>query len=238
MNVAFRDAKLQKVFEQEGYIVLPSLLSDEDILCLTNLFASFQIQYLDAFHTTHFSTDVNHKKIVHDAIAKIVSATTVPYLNNFIPLFGNFMVKNSDTKNCMPMHADWTYVDEKNFCSVSVWVPLIDVDEKNGCFGVVAGSHKITNIIRGPQIKQTSSLERDKVWEKRYGKLIPMKAGDAIIYNHALLHYSLANTSNIARPAINLSMAPAVPWLHYCRPETDIEVYRVADTSFYTHYNN
>jgi hypothetical protein len=132
-------------------------------------------------------------------------------------------------------------VDELEFCSAAIWIPLIDVNEENGCFGLVEGSHRVTNIIRGPGIKQSSSLERDKVWEKRHGKLIPMKAGDAIIYNHALLHYSPPNKTKAARPALNLSMVPlTADWIHYCKPEgaAQIEMYEVAEPNFYMAYNN
>jgi len=240
MFSVFKDPVLQQQFEKQGYILVSSLLNASDIASLNSLFTKFQNECKGAFHTSHFSTDVTYKKQVHDAIAGVVGAKAAPMLNDFVPLFGNFMVKNPDPENFMPLHADWTYVDEKEFSSVAVWVPLVDVDADNGCFGVIEGSHKVTNAIRGPMLKQ-SSLQRDKIWEQRLGKLIPMQAGDAIIYHHGLLHYSPPNKSNIPRPAINLSLAPKkAPWLHYCKPEgtDEIELYGVTETDFYIRYNN
>jgi len=240
MFSVFKDPALQQQFEKQGYILVSSLLDAGDIKMLNDLFAKFREEYKGAFHTSHFSTDVNYKKQVHDVIAGVAGPGTAALLNDFVPLFGNFMVKNPDPENFMPLHADWTYVDEKKYSSVAVWVPFVDVDAENGCFGVIEGSHKVTNAIRGPMLKQ-SSLQRDKTWEQRWGKLIPMKAGDAIIYSHALLHYSPANKTNVSRPALNLSLAPQnAPWLHYCRPEgeDEIELYSVTDTDFYIRYNN
>ncbi len=240
MFSVFRDTTLQKQFEQKGYILLPSLLSGSEIETLNSLFTKYQREYNGAFHTSHFSTDVTYKKQVHDTIAELVFPKAAPYLNNFLPLFGNFMIKNSDPENFMPLHADWTYVDEQRFCSVAIWIPLVDVDAENGCLGIIEGSHKVTNAIRGPLLQQ-SSLQRDKDWEERFGKLIPMKAGDAIIYNHSLLHYSPPNKTKIARPALNLSIVPdTAPWRHYCKPDCtdEIEVYSVPDSSFYIRYNN
>jgi hypothetical protein len=240
MFLVFKDPLLQKQFERKGYVHLSSLLGAVEIETLSTLFKKFQSEYNGAFHTSHFSTDITYKQQVHDAIARVVFPKAAPYLNNFLPAFGNFMVKNPDHERFMPLHADWAYVDEDLFCSVSIWVPLTDVSAHNGCLGVIEGSHKLTNRIRGPLIHQ-SSYKHDKDWVSRLGKLIPMKAGDAIIYNHSLMHYSPPNKSNIPRPALNLSVVPQnVPLLHYCKPEgaTEIEVYEVEDSNFYIRYNN
>ena len=240
MATVFKDSSLQKQFEQKGYILLSSLLNANEIETLNTVFKKFQAEFSGAFHTSHFSTDVIYKQQVNDAIAAVVFPKAALYLNNYLPVFGNFMIKNANPERFMPLHADWTYVDESLYCSAAIWVPLVDVDAQNGCLGVIDGSHKITNSIRGPLIQQ-SSYKHDRDWVTRFGKLIPMKAGDAIIYNHSLLHYSPPNKSNASRPALNLSMAPQnVPLIHYCRPEgaTEIEVYEVNDSSFYIHYNN
>ncbi len=241
MHPVFNNSLFQKNFDDKGYVLFPALLNQEEVNLLLKLFADFRNQCSEAFHSTHFSKDVLYKKRVHDTIAELVAPKAAVYLNRYEPLFGNFMVKNPDPENFMPLHADWTYVDESEFHSAAIWIPLVDASEENGCFGVVEGSHKITNIIRGPGIYQSSSLERDKIWEKRYGKLIPMKAGDAIIYNHSLLHYSPANKTRETRPALNLTMVPkAAGYIHYCKPEgaTEIEMYKVMESDFYIAYDN
>ena len=240
MHSVFNDPILQKQFEQKGYVLLSSLLNTSEVERLLTLFSQFTAEANEAFHTTHFSNNLTYKQKVHDTIAALVYPKAAPVLNNFRPVFGNFMIKNPDAERFMPLHADWAYVDESKYTSVAIWIPLIDVDAQNGCLGVVEGSHRVTNAIRGPLIHQ-SSYQQDKEWVARFGKLIPMNAGNAIIYNHALLHYSPPNKSSVARPALNLSMVPQnVPLLHYCKPEgvVDIELYQVPDNSFYMHYNN
>jgi hypothetical protein len=138
------------------------------------------------------------------------------------------------------MHADCTYVNEEISTSVSIWIPLIDTTINNGCLGVIEGSHLITNKIRGPGIQQ-NSFTQDRNWIKKYGTLLPVKAGDAIIYHHGLLHYSLANSSAESRPALNLSVAPIDSSIvHYCVPEgaEEIEKYKVDDNDFFLDYDN
>jgi len=240
MQSVFNDASLQKQFDRKGYVIIPSLINDEDIGVLTKLFKQFENEYVGPFHTSHFSEDVIYKKQVHKTVSALVFPKAATYLNHFYPLFGNLMVKNPDQNFDMDLHADWTYVDESVFCSASIWIPLIDVNAENGCLGIIEGSHKITNAIRGPQIRQ-STRNHEKEWSQKYGKLLPLKAGDAIIYNHALLHYSLSNKTIQTRPALNLSVVPeASNWIHYCQPEMSgqIEMYKVADSDFYISYSH
>ncbi len=240
MNRVFMDTSLQRTFENKGYVVIPSLLTGENILNLKGLSVQFEKQFEGTFHTTHFSTNIDYKQQVHDTISNQAFPKLSPFLNDFIPLFGNFMIKNADGKTSMDLHADWTYVDETKHTSAAVWVPLIDVNEENGCFGLIERSHQITNDIRGPRIRQ-STQQNDLAWSKKHGKLIPLKAGDAIIYNHRLLHFSPPNKSKIPRPAFNLTVVPKhVPLVHYCMPECTDEIlmYEVQDSQFYILYNH
>lgn len=239
MKPVFANHKTQKIFSERGWISTP-LLEQPQIARLWSLFDKYVSQYRTPFHTTHFSSDKQYKRQVNDAIIDNVFPKVEPLLLDCRPIFGNFMIKKAENNYFMPLHADWAYVDEENFRSIAVWIPLIDTDEINGSLGVIEGSHNIVNRIRGPRIRQ-SSYERDMSWVERFGKLLPMKAGSAIIYDHALLHYSPPNRSAYPRPAINLSIVPSeAEIIHYCIPEgaDEIEVYRVQESDFYINYDN
>jgi len=240
MSAIFKNAALDKQFEQSGYVQLP-LLGEEDVKRLSALVTGYQKEYQQPFHSTHFSTNEGYKQKVHDLVTEVVFPKLAELVNNYKPVFGNLMVKQAGGNYFMPLHADWTYVNEEaGEHSIAVWIPLVDTTEENGCLGVIAGSHKVMNKIRGPRIEASSS-NNDMDWVKAFGKLLPCKAGTAVMYDHALLHYSLPNKSALPRPAINLSVVPeAAEVVHYCIPEgaTDIEVYRVDDPQFYQHYNN
>ena len=240
MEAVFRDKKMQKVFKRKGFVTLPGLLNAEDVQNLYAVFKKYSSEYDAPFHTTHFSTNVNYKQEAHAAISEVVFSRVEKWMNNYKPLFGNFMVKLPNPKVSLDIHTDWTYVDESRYSSVAIWVPLVDVTIENGCFGVVEGSHKVTNTIRGPLIRE-SSRNFNALWANKYGELLTMKAGDAILYHHGLLHFSPPNTTEVVRPAINLTIVPvSAPCLHYCMPDgtTQIQQYSVEDTSFYMHYNH
>ena len=240
MEQVFNSPFLQKQFERNGYVFVEQLLDATALAELHALLEKHKARFDGAFHTSHFSDDVNYKQEVNDTIAKVVFGKAAALLHNYSPLFGNFMVKNPDPHAGMDLHADWTYVDETKHTSVAIWVPLVNVNAHNGCFGLIEGSHKVTNLVRGPLIRQ-STRDCDHIWEKKYGKLLPIKAGDAIIYSHRLLHYSHPNKSNAVRPAVNLSLAPVgAPVIHYCMPEgtDEILLYEVPSSDFYIQYTH
>jgi hypothetical protein len=239
MRNIFKDSTLQKDFERKGYVEIPALVSS-DIAGLHELFVQHTDEYAQPFHTSHFSAEINYKRRVHEAIVNIVFPRLAAVLENVKPIFGNLMIKHGMNDYFMPLHADWTYVEESKFRSLAAWIPLINTDQENGCLGVIEGSHKLSDKIRGPRIQQTS-YTHDKVWVEKYGTLIPVKAGHAILFDHALMHYSPPNRTAGSRPALNLSMVPAEADLfHYCIPEgaSDIEEYHVDNSEFYLRYNN
>ena len=239
MRSIFKDPDLQKEFERKGFVEMPALDSN-DIRELHEIFLRHEKEYAQPFHTSHFSTEINYKTEINDAIFRIVFDRIAPILENCKPIFGNLMIKHGMNDYAMPLHADWTYVNEDEFRSISAWIPLIDTNEENGCLGVIEGSHRVSEKIRGPNIQQ-NSYTKDKDWVKKYGNLLPTKAGHAILFDHALMHYSPPNTVDGTRPALNLSIVPAeADIFHYCIPEgsQEIEVYRVDGTEFYLKYSH
>jgi ectoine hydroxylase-related dioxygenase (phytanoyl-CoA dioxygenase family) len=236
----FIDTKLEEAFSRYGYVILPNLLDRNDINVLTDTYQSFSSHISQPFHTSHFSNDVIYKRTIQSAIFDVVFPKIKNQLCDYSPVFANFMVKNPTGDNFLQLHADWAYTEEKEYRTASIWIPLVDVNKQNGCLGVIEGSHAFMNKVRGPGIQQ-NNFNRDKIWVKKYGKLLPVNAGDAIVFDHALLHYSLANETNSARPALNMSVVPRqAALLHYCIPDdtNEIEKYSVDNLDFFLLYEN
>jgi ectoine hydroxylase-related dioxygenase (phytanoyl-CoA dioxygenase family) len=236
----FEDEELNRKFDKEGYVVIPDLITREVLERLNDFYKANPTPVREAFHATHFASDKAYKKRVHEAIASFLAPFVAHLLPGYDMAFGNFMVKEGGGNNPMPLHADWTYVDEQNDTSLAIWLPMVDTDMRNGCLGVIPYSQNLTWHIRGPRIKQCE-YHTQQVLIDSVGKLIPLKAGGAVIYNHKLLHYSTANNSANTRPALNLSLTPKnVKVIHYTMPEGEEQVrkYEVTDFDFYIYYDN
>lgn len=238
LNV-FRDKKLNHRFNKFGYVVV-DFLKPEQVSQLGNFYSANPHPNAAAFHTTHFAEDKVYKKEIHTAITKALQPGITDLLLNYQPVLGNYMVKEGRGTGPMPLHADWTYVQEPQHASISIWVPLVDTNEENGCIGVIPFSQHLSHPIRGPRILQWEYPTNDKLISAM-GKLLPMKAGQALIYDHRLLHYSPANNSPHVRPAVNLSLVPCnVRVIHYTVPlnEHQLHLYDVTSNDFYIYYDN
>lgn len=230
----------QEEYRRKGYVIIRGLLTAAEVSELKELALSHTKQYVQPFHASHFSDDEDYKMKVHNVLKQVVFNRVKPYLVNFRAVFGNFMVKQPGDNGFLQMHADWAYVNEPENRSLAVWVPLVDTNEQNGCLGVIDGSHRFMNIVRGPRIQQ-NSFDHDRQWIIDYGTLLPMKAGDAVVYDHALLHFSYANKTTELRPALNVSMVPEnAEIIHYSVPEGETQIikYAVPSDDFFIHYSN
>ena len=66
------------------------------------------------------------------------------------------LVKWPGQDGAMGTHQDWTFVDERRFRSVTVWCPLVDVEQRNGALELLPGSHRILTHARcSPSLPET-----------------------------------------------------------------------------------
>ena len=97
---------------------------------------------------------------------------------------------------------------------LNMWVPLVDVNEHNGCLKLVRGSHR-----HGTVAAQRNELGHGTPVEdvSRYGTVAnePVQLGDVLIFNNLTLHASGNNDSDHVRWNIDLRYSPtgqAVDW--------------------------
>src|SRR5690606_34311340 len=116
----------------------------------------------------------------------------------------SFLSKPSGKTGIMPVHQDWTVVDESIFASVTAWIPLTDTFEKNGAIKVLSGSHLFSSAFRGPTIPSVFQHIENEILKRM--TTLEMKAGEAFIFNHALLHASSENISGEERIALTYGL--------------------------------
>jgi ectoine hydroxylase-related dioxygenase (phytanoyl-CoA dioxygenase family) len=205
----FTDSELQRLFDRNGYVIT-DLVEQCQIDDLKLSYERFRLQHEAMplpFVTTSHSNDKNLIQSVDKAILEIVAPSVRKILPSSEILFSNFLLKKTGVNTSSSAHQDMTFVDEQRFTSFSIWVPLTDVDESNGCMRVVEGSHRFTPFIR------PNSLDG---WRYRYVlpliekdlKSCPMKSGQAIIFAHSLIHGSFSNRTNSNRVAAVIACYP------------------------------
>lgn len=191
----FMDFKLA----DEGYVIFP-LLNKNAIESLTNYYQNFQKEELNHFYSSTHSPDFTFRKKNSNFIKETISNRLPTVLKDYRLLGGAFVVKPANGKGILQAHQDWNLVDETNARSYNLWIPLIDVNENNGAVYILPKSHSKIHTLRGPQIPSPFKTIEQELW--KYLTPLPMKAGEALLYDHALLHGSPPNNSANARLGI------------------------------------
>ncbi|RAP76572.1 phytanoyl-CoA dioxygenase family protein [Paenibacillus montanisoli] len=130
---------------------------------------------------------------------------------------GDFSVRPKlphEAYTTLPWHQDGYYyggrdAGSKDFIVLSIWVPLVDVDERNGCLQVIPGSTNwglINDYVKteGGHVACAADVEaRGEV------VTVPMKAGDLLVFDQFTFHRTLPNQAEEIRWSIDLRFSPA-----------------------------
>jgi hypothetical protein len=217
-RLIFKDPALNKRFTQEGYVILQLLTPSE----VGNLLAYFhELSEPDRNVFTTFVTDnLSAKRDVDFHLKSLLTPHFERLFVDYEPFWGNFFIKPINGSS-MPLHADLQYVDEPKNISFNIWCPLQNTNDVNGSLGIVPYSHLKLNQIRGTNITKAYRYNALTIQQK-FGEVLSLIAGEAIIYDHRLLHYSVSNTSTNTRIAITMVGTPkGVQKLHYYALDED-----------------
>lgn len=145
---------------------------------------------------------------------------------------GSYVLKLVGSGMSQP-HIDWSLVDEEKSRSFNIWISLVDLNSKNGAIEVLPGSHHLPATYRGPNIAERTIDLQDFFWETMTE--LHLKAGEALIYDHKLIHGSKDNLPDEVRPATACTVCTtdADFRLYYKNKQTDvIEVFTGNNTEY------
>jgi len=244
MRALFKNPELQQQFESQGFVKLP-LLNKEEVDTLLNFYQdqNFDNKIDDGFH---ISLDNQNQELV-TAVGEKIKSVLVPKTTDIFDrgqvFTASYVIKEPGLQNIVPPHQDWSFVDENEFCSVTVWTPLVDVTENNGALGIIKGSQNLFNHHRSSPSPQSKSPLADHIFTLfPYVEIVEMKAGETLIFNNKLIHASPPNLSDQSRIAVGIGVTQEEAQLrhYYHVPNSEpaqLEVYEV-EKEFYTWYNN
>lgn len=237
----FLNPSYQANFLQTGAVVVDGF-ADRWLDSLRDCYSRLQAKKSSAvgFHSTILSRDLAHRSQVHYQLQALLQPLLSSYLSSYRPILCTFSTKSAQSPSSeVPIHQDWSFVDESKFTSVGFWCPLTDVDLDNGCLQIVKGSHRSATLLRAactpflyPQLIP--------LLQTQYLTPMPMKAGQAIFFDNRLFHCSPTNRSRFDRVAATAVLIPADSQLMYYhapdpnQPQT-IERFAVDDDFYMSH---
>ena len=119
-------------------------------------------------------------------------------------------------RTTLPWHQDSGYYGPASLALpiLSLWIPLVDVNERNGCLKVIPGSNKwglLPSQSNGMHLVPTEDVEA-----RGEPRSLPMRAGDILAFGQYTFHASGENSSDEVRWSIDLRYSPTgydMEWL-------------------------
>lgn len=235
----FKDSRLQEEFDKIGFVKVP-LLSGEDVFLLKKYIIE-NTPIVDMSNQLGFFQGVcienkEEKKSLDKYIKSIVNSKLSDLIHNFKPIIYTALAKGSSDNSKLELHQDSSFVDENIDYSMSLWIPLSDSNFENGAIHFLDGSHKTFPIIRCATISHDYG-DPQKIKDRM--QCIDVKAGEVLLFNARLLHYTPNNTSGEIRIAVMSCLvrsdADILQW--YKISDSRLEVYKMED-DFFLDYDN
>jgi hypothetical protein len=220
--MVFRDESLKRLFEKQGFVTVP-LLSPDEVAAVRERFFdihdrrdadSDSLSLKQGYYVSLDHRDGNYRRQAEALVRETLAPRAAASLCGYRFLLGSFLLKPAGAGS-LAVHRDWTMTADPRQTSLNCWCPLVDVDGENGALALLPGSHRcLPDNVHGPGMTQYLQLDRQRL--PRLLRIVPLKAGEAAIFDYRMLHGSTANTTFEARPAIGGGFVPetARPMLH------------------------
>jgi hypothetical protein len=220
-----KDPKKNSILMKEGFVRLNILNQSE----ITQLKQYFTEQHTDQKMTSLFVSANQFSKEKADTISQFIAGLLRDRVNRIINeadmLGGTFIVKGAGTSDRLQPHQDWSIVDESNGRSYTIWIALEDTTDENGALYMLPRSH---NKFRGYRHLTIPSIY-GKVYNEVWNYMIPvhLKAGEGVIFDHAIGHGSTPNRTCFDRVAVTCSiLSESADYRFYCLEGNKIVEYK------------
>ncbi len=199
---------IYRELDKVGYLKLSLFSSKEinEIIQTISIITNELKLSHNKYHVTIFSDDLLYKEKVRDILTRFVSKKLVELFPDYQIITTNLIIKSPQSGE-VPLHQNWTFVNEEEHRSYTIWIPLIDTNELNGTLEFITGSHNIfCDVKRGHNTPYFFIKENERL--KKYLTPIYATAGEVLILDDAILHYSKQNNTNENRIAIQATIVP------------------------------
>jgi hypothetical protein len=240
MSTAITSAHdIQAQLAHDGFAVA-DLLEGVDVHALRDAYLRHARPCRAGFDSTILYSDTELRVAVDRAIRNVLEPRLRALIDGYRIAVCTFALKRAGQPDgAVPMHQDWSFVDESRFKSFGVWCPLVDVDLWNGCLQIVKGSHASPH---PPRAACSAFLYPELVEQLRasYLTTLPMRAGQVALFDNRLFHCSPANRSEADRVAATAVILPMTARLRYYhmvdrREPHRVEVFEVPDSFYLSH---
>jgi hypothetical protein len=234
--VVFKDNETQKSFSSNGYVIVPFFSSGE-LEKVREITTQLNGNFSTPFSTTIWSSNAEYRQAVFTKLKAFYLPNIERLLAEYKPVMGTILTKQPGPDSEIDIHQDWCFTREENFTAVNIWVPLVDVNEQNGALFFLPFSKHFNVPYRGRNVEPQFINVKPLIWSR--GKVCNMKAGEALVFDVRMVHYSNQNTTAHTRVATAMVAIPKqADIIHYINynPERNVVTELKVDELFYNTY--
>ncbi len=238
MRKIFRNDALNEKIFSDGFIVIPGFINADELLEIKKAYQTLKPSSgNEKAYSSYESTDLELRKKINGFIRTAIARPLMEFYLDYKPLTGVFISKPPQSKESkIKLHFDSNCVEEEEYESTVLWVPLNDVDQHNGGLQVFKGSHRFMSRVR-PFNAHFCYKEYYDFFEKHFMSPVYMKAGDALIFLNRTLHYSDNNHTDSERVSFRIDLIPlearAVQYFNDKHtPPHHVKVFRIEDNYY------
>jgi ectoine hydroxylase-related dioxygenase (phytanoyl-CoA dioxygenase family) len=219
-----KDPMKNEILQKEGYVRL-NVLDKAEIEAIK--YYSTQQHNGEVISGLYVSaTRLNKDKVseISDFLVECLEHKVNQFIDEADILGGTFIIKGANTLDKLEPHQDWSIVDETHGRSYTLWIALEDTNDQNGALYMLPRSHEKFRGYRHFTIPSIYGKVYKKVWS--YMVPIHLKAGEGVLFDHAIGHGSMPNLTGNDRIAVTCSLLTCnSSYRLYCLEDKNISEY-------------
>lgn len=235
MKQLFSNPQHQAQIDEKGFFVTDFFTANK-VQELRQFYRANNASAKKGFHSTQADMSTDYRRRVFEMFSQGAQPNIQQLIEDYVLVAASFVVKEPDIHSAVRLHQDWNLTNEPEFTAYNIWCPLTDTNAANGALHIVAGSHKLPATYRGTGLPDSSALCQGIAMDKL--TCVPLKAGQAIVYDVRCLHASPPNTGSETRIACALGIVPKrASLIHYSNnAETGLVSEHSISPEFFLHY--
>ncbi len=201
MKRIFKDPEMQSNFERNGFVIV-DMYSKEMLEKVVSFYHEMHPDKQAGFYPSAYSDNKTYRNRIDQELTQLCKPKLDELFVDFQVMNGCFIVKQPGLDSYLHVHQDMTLVDESRFVGINIWTTTVDLTTTNGVLYLLPGSHRFFPTYRGHTLPGFYDPIQEEI--KDYMEPFYLKAGQAIIFDQSIVHFSPPNLSDEMRIVTNV----------------------------------
>jgi hypothetical protein len=234
MRTAFNQTRMENSLNRDGYVIVDFLQPAElEEIRNSTRELGFGIANKKKLRISIIHGTSESRNEIFEKLSPVFQRVVERFMQNYKVIRIGYFDKLPGGDG-LRVHQHANLVDESKYRSLTVWIPLTDTNIKMGTLHVAKSSHLFTDYIRSYDDYFTVFEKVSARVMKRHSIPLSLTAGQAVIFDDRLIHWSPPNKSSRIRTAIQLELVPqeAELAIYYRANDQELLKYAIGEKTY------